>query len=143
MFHPAFKHTVMPVDNPRLPSWLQPTKYQQLIPHHPIIDLLPWPSVRNKLICRMAQPLEMRPPSARDPMAPLALMSDMDDEEEGIKIAGSQGFNGEYWEVGQVIFDNWWWAFEPSIIKNTNRLREKRGAAKLLLNAASGESTQL
>jgi hypothetical protein len=139
VFDPTITHVLAPMDHLDIPSWLKPTKYQQLIPHHPIIDLLPWPSVRNRLICGFVQPMHRRPPSAREPFPAIPLMSDMDDEQEGLRIVGSEGFKGEAWEVGQAVFNNWWWAFEPAIIKNTNRLREKRGAGRLLLPGSSGE----
>lgn len=31
----------------RLPEWARPTQFQQVIPHDPTIDFLPWPAVRD------------------------------------------------------------------------------------------------
>ncbi|KAF9631492.1 putative bzip transcription factor protein [Lasiodiplodia theobromae] len=31
----------------RLPEWARPTQFQQVMPHDPTIDFLPWPSVRD------------------------------------------------------------------------------------------------
>ena len=118
-----------------LPAHYQPTESQQRIPHHPFIDILPWPSVRNKLIWAFSQPPQFRPPSARDPMAVMLLAMDVDDDAEGVRIAGSDGLDERGWEVGQTMFKNWWWAFSRSIIENSNRLRLERGAGALRLEA--------
>ena len=119
-----------------LPAHYHPTDTQLLVPHHPFIDVLPWPSVRNKLICTLAQPPQLRPPSARDPMAIMFLALDIDDDAEGVRISGSDGLDEASWEIGQTIFKNWWWAFSRPIINNSNRLRIDRGAGPLRLQPA-------
>lgn len=50
-----------------LPHVWRPTLSQSSIPHHPVIDLLPWPSVRDRLIMLMSLPDEARPPAATGP----------------------------------------------------------------------------
>ena len=119
-----------------LPTHYRPTDVQLSIPHHPFIDALPWPSVRNKLICTFAQPPQLRPPSARDPMAIMYLALDVDDDAEGVRIKGPDELDENSWEIGQTIFRNWWWAFSRSIIENSNRLRKDRGAGQLRLQTA-------
>lgn len=42
-----------------LPQSWQPTAAQILIPHHPILDFLPWPSVRERIIYTLTLPEEM------------------------------------------------------------------------------------
>ncbi|KAF7168846.1 hypothetical protein CNMCM5623_001788 [Aspergillus felis] len=102
-----------------LPRHLQPTISQRLIPHHPILDLLPWPSTRDKLIQVFHLPPEMRPKSAQDPIGLLRFVYDMEDVKgEGIKVRGGDPFAPEAWEVGQVVFERWWWAFDGEIIRN-------------------------
>ncbi|KAF3016925.1 hypothetical protein E8E15_003329 [Penicillium rubens] len=74
----------MPFDE--LPSHLQPTPTQRLIPHHPVLDLLPWPSTRDKLIQVFNLPVNMRPQTAQDPMGIVRLVYDMEDPSgEGMK----------------------------------------------------------
>ena len=119
-----------------LPAHYYPTDAQLVVPHHPFIDALPWPSVRNKLIWTLAQPPQLRPPSARDPMAIMFLALDIDDDAEGVRISGSDGLDEKSWEIGQSIFKNWWWAFSRPIINNSNRLRLDRGAGPLRLQPA-------
>lgn len=121
---------------PTLPSSLEPTEVQKRIPHHPIFDILPWPSIRTKLICVFAQPPELRPPAARDPLALLHLLYDMDDPAEGFRIAGADALDAGNWEVGQAFFRNWWWALDRSVVENSNVLRRKRGADRLRLMPA-------
>ena len=133
LFDPFARRTLAPVTDTEIPSWLQPTEAQQKILHHPFIDILPWPSVRTKLVCIFAQPEDVRPPSARDPMALMHMMADMDDTEEGFRIAGDDGLDWQNWEVGQAFFNNWWWTLDRTIIQVSNKLREQRGAARLRL----------
>lgn len=77
----------------------------------------------------------MRPPSARDPLAVMHLLMDIDDESEGFRIHGEDGFDDKNWEIGEKFFQNWWWALDREIVENSNRLRNKRGASKLKLSA--------
>jgi hypothetical protein len=141
LFDPSFRHTLKPITHVPVPDWLQPTNYQQRVPHHPLIDLFPWPSFRNKLIIMFAAPLGIRPPSARDPMAIMALMDDMDHEVEGLRVSGSgEALHGDAWEVGQVFLNNWHWACDPAIIRNSNRLRESRGAPRLLVPGSTEQT---
>ncbi|KAH6841256.1 hypothetical protein AA0119_g9683 [Alternaria tenuissima] len=117
-----------------LPENLRPTEAQLLLPHNPMIDVLPWPSVRTKLICLFSQPDQLRPPIARGSMAIMRLLYSIDDESEGLRVvsdANEQGIDVKGWEVGQAVFKDWWWILDPEIVSNSNRLRNMRGAPKL------------
>ncbi|APA16026.1 hypothetical protein sscle_16g107960 [Sclerotinia sclerotiorum 1980 UF-70] len=119
-----------------LPGNLHPTAAQLMLPHYPVLDVLPWPSVRTKLICLFSQPEQLRPPIARGPMAIMQLMHALDDESEGLRVTldmNGHGYDGKSWEVGQAIFRDWWWALDPEIVSNSNRLRSIRGVPKLQL----------
>jgi hypothetical protein len=63
-----------------LPTNLLPTPIQGKVPHHPVLDVLPWPSVRTKLIVVFSQPIHLRPPIARDETVIMRLVQDLDDE---------------------------------------------------------------
>ncbi|KAF3396383.1 hypothetical protein F1880_006757 [Penicillium rolfsii] len=126
------------VDLNELPSHLVPTRTQRLIPHHPIIDLLPWPSTRDKLIQVFHLPVSLRPETARDPMGLLRLVYDMEDEGgEGVRISGDNPFEPSVWEIGQVVFKRWWWAFEMSVVEKSNRSRSNRGERVLSLEESN------
>ncbi|KAF2095226.1 hypothetical protein NA57DRAFT_79715 [Rhizodiscina lignyota] len=136
LWDPAMRWTFNPRHADRLPLNYQPTEVQKRIPHHPMMDLLPWPSVRTKLISMFWLPVEMRHPNARDPMALMHLVGDMEDHTEGFRVEGANGLSEKEWEIGDAFFRNWWWAVDRAIIENTNTLREKRGARRLRLEAA-------
>ncbi|KAL5364986.1 hypothetical protein BJX96DRAFT_181324 [Aspergillus floccosus] len=122
------------VDVGTLPENFRPTPSQRLIPHHPMIDLLPWPSARDKLIQVFSMPVDMRPKAAQDPMGVFRFAYDMEDiGGEGIRIQGTDPFSQETCEIGQVIFERWWWAFDADIVERSNRARRKRGEEGLRL----------
>ena len=127
-----------PLQNP-LPHNYRPTHSQKSVNHHPIIDVLPWPSAREKILQMLMLPLAFRPPRMRragDSMAGLMMQMvfDMKDAGGGLRIWGSDPFNADNWEVGQVFFEGWWWALDPEIIQKSNAKRLARGADILKLN---------
>lgn len=72
IWDPSYTH-VMPVSASYpafLPPNLHPTSVQFTIPHHPTLDLLPWPSMREKLILMLAMPNKLRPPIAQEDDGP-------------------------------------------------------------------------
>ncbi|CAG8908888.1 unnamed protein product [Penicillium egyptiacum] len=115
-----------------LPSHLQPTPTQRLIPHHPVLDILPWPSTRDKLIQVFNLPVNLRPQTAQDPMGVVRLVYDMEDSGgEGLKVNGQDPFKPQEWEIGQLLFQRWWWAFESNVVENSNCARKDRGKEML------------
>ncbi|KAL4966243.1 uncharacterized protein BDV14DRAFT_199039 [Aspergillus stella-maris] len=117
-----------------LPRHLRPTKSQLLLPHHPMLDILPWPSTRDKLIQIFNFPPHLRPAAARDPMGLLGFAYDMEDEGgEGIRVANGDVFEPDGWEIGQLVFERWWWAFEGGVVERCDRARRGRGEGGLVL----------
>jgi hypothetical protein len=140
LFDPTISHTFslsqLPPSGLTLPPNLLPTDAQQTIPHFPLLDILPWPSVRRKLVVIFAQPERLRPPIARDPMGLIQLMHDIDDDSEGVRVVGDRdAFAEKNWEVGQAFFRNWWWVLDPQVINESNALRRRRGASPLQIGA--------
>lgn len=126
------------LDLSTIPPHLQPTQTQRLIPHHPVLDLLPWPNTRDKLIQVFSFPFDLRPPAARDALGLLRLIYDMEDPGgEGLSLRGQDPFEPRVWEIGQVLFERWWWAFETKIVEESNRKRKERGKEVLSLSAIS------
>lgn len=80
-----------------------------------------------------AAPPERRPPAARDPLALMNLVYDIDDDEGGMRLSGDDEFDVGNWEVGQTLFANWWWALDRAVIAQSNALRRRRGAERLRL----------
>lgn len=122
-----------------LPINLQPTMLQLTIPHHPVIDLLPWPSARDNMIKVLSVPPECRPPGAASPMALLDFVYDLEDSAEGVRISGNDPYSGHNWEVGEKVFKSWWWIFNRDIIRRSNELRASRGAPLLGSGSIVGE----
>lgn len=114
-----------------LPRTWRPTTSQVLVPHHPVVDLLPWPSVRDRIIGLLAMPDHARPPSARGPLAVVNFAYDMEDGAEGMRIWGGNPYDDESWEVGQVCFERWWFIFDRHVVEQSNRWRRLRGAPPL------------
>lgn len=80
-----------------------------------------------------SMPVEFRPPAAAVPLGLIGLEYDVEDTAEGMRVSGADPFVPEMWEVGQHLFQRWWWAFEGSIVERSNRLRRQRGAQGLVL----------
>lgn len=118
-------------DYSHLPLNLQPTSVQRTEPHHPMIDLLPWPTVRDKLIRVLSAPPEMRPGVAAKPTALIDFVYDIEDSAEGVRIWGDDPYSDRNWEVGEKVFKGWWWAFDTDVIDRSNSMRARRGARLL------------
>jgi ankyrin repeat protein len=116
-----------------LPDNYHPTALQKAVKHHPVLDLLPWPSVRSKILQILTLPQEFRPQRARGDMASVTmqLMFDIKDAGGGLRVWGSNPFDEDNWEVGPVFFQKWWWALNSEIVKRSNQIRTQRGEGAL------------
>ncbi|KAH7135135.1 hypothetical protein B0J11DRAFT_153731 [Dendryphion nanum] len=141
---PSYLHTLPPTPNLALPPNLHPTPAQSTIPHHPLFDILPWPSVREKLICMFAIPSGCRPLVARQDdgegqsKAVVQLMMDLDESGGECRVHGnvvgwgqSNELIEEAWEVGEGFFKNWWWCMDRRIVELSNQRRKERGLPAL------------
>ena len=123
----------------QLPATWQPTATQLIMPHHPIIDLLPWPAARDRVINVLSLPDEARPPAARGSLAVCNFAYDIEDGAEGIRVWGSDPYDETCWEVGQLAFAKWWFIFDRAVIERSNYWRRLRGAPPLRMESP-GES---
>jgi hypothetical protein len=145
-FEPHAQRVINPAEFPNLPAFLRPTPAQISIPHHPSLDVIPWPSVRTKLILLFSLPPALRPPIARDMTSALQQITyDLDDMHEGVRIHGGTGtgMSEDEWEVGQAFFRNWWWCLESATVAATNRKRMERGEGKLRLEDTSSATVDM
>jgi hypothetical protein len=149
VWDPNYLHVLSPTSASNLPRNLQPTPAQLTILHHPILDILPWPSVRERLICTLSLPSICRPPIAQndDPCstgqanAIQRLILDLDDPQEGIRVHGnvvgwenSNELIEDAWEIGGCLYRNWWFCMDQNAMVITNKRRRERGACPLNLN---------
>ncbi|GAM85814.1 hypothetical protein ANO11243_038220 [Dothideomycetidae sp. 11243] len=111
----------------------QPSPLQRRIKHHPIIDVLPWPSFRDRFLFVMSLRKEQRPKIARQEMhmVTLELMMSVKDAGGGIKVWDLNSFAPESWEIGQTFYSKFWWAIDGDIVRNSNRHRALRGERNL------------
>lgn len=117
-----------------LPPSFQPTSIQLSVPHHPMLDVIPWSSLRDKLILMYAMPPALRPKIARDDTASLMqLAHDYEDQVEPFVVNGPDGWSEDEWEIGGAFLRNWWWAIDQEVITKTNAQRIRRGAPRLRL----------
>ncbi len=123
---------------PRLPKNLRPTTAQLTIPHHPLIDVLPWPAVRTRLVRMYSMPSELWPrhPSDGSESSLVRLVYDMEDG--GVRVTGGDPSDEDGWEVEQRFFDVWWWALDQSVISISDRKRALRGLPKLSCQNSAG-----
>jgi hypothetical protein len=146
IWDPKYLHTFSPDPSMHLPPNLQPIPAQRTVPHHPILDTLPWPSVREKLICMLALPSAFRPPVAQDDdaashnqgKAVMRLVQDLDDFTDGVRVHGNMTGWGnenelveEAWEVGECLYQNWWWCLDEKVVAVANKRRKQRGERPL------------
>ncbi|KAF3935156.1 hypothetical protein ABW20_dc0106063 [Dactylellina cionopaga] len=122
-----------------LPADLRPTVTQLTIPHHPMLDLLPWPKFRDRLISTFSLEETMWPVHKSERLNLLRLVYDMENSEgdgcEGVRVNGTNAYDGSGWEVGQGFFKVWWWALDRDIVGRSNYWRSQRGDPKLTLGA--------
>ncbi|KAH8596813.1 hypothetical protein B0O99DRAFT_509324 [Bisporella sp. PMI_857] len=94
-----------------LPSALAPTLQQQLVPHKPYVDMVPWPLVRDRILKSTTAINEEE------------FVNDM----AGLKAWASTPWNPMAWEVGPTFARKWWFLIDDGIINTTNFWRSQRG----------------
>lgn len=135
------------VDLGKLPPMLRPTTLQRTVPHHPEIDVFPFPAYRDNAIL------------AGDEIDDNEICNDMlygveysrEDDEGGMSTPGCKGksFGGR---TGLIVWGDPWlassWEVEEGfarkyrrlllgcddLLKSTNFWRERRGEARLVLD---------
>lgn len=68
LWDPTYKHVLPAAASypSSLRENLRPVTAQLVVPHHPALDILPWPTMREKLILMLALPSKMRPRIAQE-----------------------------------------------------------------------------
>ncbi|KAK4234445.1 hypothetical protein C8A03DRAFT_47220 [Achaetomium macrosporum] len=138
-------------DPSQLPPAWQPTPTQLTVPHHPVLDLLPWPGVRDRMIGYLSLDLPVDVgdgggntdggvsgggSGSGTGSRLLDFIYDMEDGAEGVRIWGADPYDEANWEVGQVVFERWWFVFDKRVVELSNRWRRRRGAEPLRIVGA-------
>lgn len=100
------------------PPSLSPTSLQRSIPHLSLIDTLPFPSMRDKILQSQA-------------------ILDLDDLrrdvlEMGLKCWGRNPWNERGWELSEEFLEKWWFLVDETIVDQTNFWRMERGEEVLV-----------
>jgi hypothetical protein len=96
-----------------IPAPIKPTLSQGIIPHKPYVDMVPWPSLRDKLL-RCANTINET-----------EFVVDMVSQD--LVIWGTRPWDPRSWEVGPVFAKKWWFLMDEDIIETSNFWRSQRG----------------
>lgn len=102
------------------PTSLEPTLLQRTIPHPPVIDIIPFPGVRNRLLLSLD-------------VIDLAKLS-QDLINGAFRVWGHAAWDGTGWEVSEAFARRWWFLMDEQLINVTNFWRRQRLEGALLLS---------
>lgn len=100
-----------------LPPTFIPTLQQQIIPHKPYVDMLPWPSMRDRILTSLQ--------AINDQELILDMMFG------DVKVWGSTPWEVTGWEIGPEFAKKWWFLIDDGIRTTTNFWRAQRGEPAL------------
>jgi len=102
-----------------LPPALVPTLQQQIVPHKPYVDMLPWASLRDRIL------------SSPTVINELEFVQDMASSD--LKVWGSTPWDPMGWEVGPEFAKKWWFLMDDGIMRTTNFWRSQQGEQVLVV----------
>ncbi|KAL6405227.1 hypothetical protein AUP68_12071 [Ilyonectria robusta] len=112
------------------PRSLTPTMLQLSTPHHPWIDLLPWPKLRDRIIylCYITEEMD-----DDDLCLDMAEFDAPRDRESVSLIVWGEPWDSRGWEVTVPFLRKWGWLLEgcTDLLEGTNYWRTRRGERKL------------
>lgn len=104
-----------------LPPHIAPTLQQQLVPHKPYVDMLPWPSLRDRMLISSVAINEAE------------FVTDL----YSLRVWGSIPWEPAGWEIRPEFARKWWFLMDDSIISTTNFWRGQRGEEPLVVSSLS------
>jgi Domain of unknown function (DUF3425) len=106
-----------------IPANLWPTRIQCTVPHHPWLDILPWPKIRDKLIA-FSEHFDFK--------------GDTDDcfLLHNIQVWGSCPELVCSWEFGEHFVQKYWFLLDNEILQHTNWWRAQRHLPPLSLKSS-------
>lgn len=119
----------------KLPPALRPTAIQRRIPHHPWLDLLPFPRMRDTLI--LAQDSIDDEQLCHDMSGRGSAVVQQSDRDAGIGETGilvwQEPWDPAGWEVTRSFVQRWGWVLRdcPELLLSTNAWRRHRGERPL------------
>ncbi|KAK3384130.1 hypothetical protein B0T24DRAFT_673939 [Lasiosphaeria ovina] len=100
------------------PASLQPTVLQAAVAHNPLIDCIPFPSMRDRILGA-------------------SLIIDMDTLRDdvlnmGFMCWGRRPWDARGWEIPEAFVDKYWWLLDEDMLAMTNFWREERAEEPLV-----------
>ena len=114
------------------PENLRPTALQASITHHPWIDLLPWPQLRDTILASIENEIIDEDELCYDIVE---FDTSANPAEKAALIVWGEPWDPQGWEASTTFLRKWGWTLKgcPELLKATNYWREKRGERKLAL----------
>ncbi|KAF4451227.1 hypothetical protein F53441_5770 [Fusarium austroafricanum] len=111
------------------PESLRPTKLQSEIEHHPWVDLLPIPRLRDNALRGYSSGVFDEDELCIDILG-LTCSKGLDD---AYLIVWGESHDARSWEVSVGFLKKWGWLLKgcPELVESTNRWRQQRGEPKL------------
>lgn len=111
-----------------IPATILPTSQQLIVPHLIYIDLLPWASLRDRILTNL--------PAIDEP----ELYADLVADEP--KIWGSTPWDPSGWELGRDFVRIWWFLLDEGILSTSNFWRMQRGECAQAIPQLEGQTLQ-
>ncbi len=102
-----------------LPATIAPTLQQQIVPHKPYVDMLPWPGLRDRILNSFMT------------MNEIEFVQDMGSMD--LRVWGSIPWDPLAWEIGPIFARKWWFLIDDGILNPTNFWRGQRGEEALVM----------
>lgn len=117
-----------------VPDSLQSTNLQRRIPHHPWIDLFPFPRFRENMLHAMAVGALDEDELCMDMLE----VDDSGDNSKPVFLVWGESWDNLGWEASVAFLRKWGWLLRgcPEIIEGTNRWRQQRGEKRLIFNVS-------
>lgn len=117
-------------DSALLPPSLQPTTIQRTIPHHPWLDLIPIPNMRDNLIRAVASLDDVQ--LCHD-MCGIGSTRVVNGKRATGVLVWKDPWDPSGWEITEMFFRHWAWALQDcqELFHSTNTWRRRRGEKPL------------
>lgn len=118
-----------------LPPALQPTEIQRLVPHHPWLDLIPIPKLRDNLILAgdLIDDIKLCHDLCGNSVSRVAPKHSSEANGETGLIVWKDPWDPSGWEITETFFRNWGWILQDcwDLFRSTNAWRNRRGERPL------------
>ncbi|KAH8548139.1 hypothetical protein BGW37DRAFT_507597 [Umbelopsis sp. PMI_123] len=108
----SIQDTMMDTEFMTAPDIFKPTDLQLKVPHPPYVDIIPWASMRDRLIMNL-QVLEES--------------TFKEDVHKECTIWGGDPLFTQCWEISPVFFRKYWFLCDKDMVKTSNFWRAQRG----------------